>query len=178
MDERASNESSGNLGWDADTFERLFESAPDAVILVDAEGQIILVNAQAEELFGYRRSELLGQAIELLVPERFREAHVAQRTTYMEQPRKRPMGHPGLDLRGLRKDGSEFRAEIALGPLNTDRGPLVTAIVRDVSQHRAPAQDEQIRSRVEEYAALLRNSLTHVDVRGARERGSATEGGQ
>lgn len=177
VDEKASNESGGNRGWDADTFERLFESAPDAVILVDAEGQIVLVNAQAEELFGYRRGELLGQTIELLVPERFRAGHVRQRNAYIEQPRKRPMGHPGLDLWGLRKDGSEFPAEIALGPLNTDRGPLVTAIVRDISQHGGTAEEHMIRGRVEEYAALLRNSLTHLDVGVSQRRESAEKGG-
>lgn len=178
MDERASREPSGNRGWDADMFERVFEAAPDAVFVVDADGRIILANAHAEELFGYPRSELLGQTIELLVPERFRDAHIGQRNAYVEQPRKRPMGHPGLDLRGRRKDGSEFPAEIALGPLNTDRGLLVTAIVRDVSQHRGTAEEEQIRSRVEGYAALLRNSLTHVDLPGVRERASAGEGGE
>lgn len=164
MDENASDEPGGNRGWDADTFEQLFEAAPDAVIVVDADGKIVLANAHAEELFGYRRSELLGQTIELLVPQRFRAAHIGQRNAYAEQPRKRPMGHPGFDLRGLRKDGSEFPAEIALGPLNTDHGLLVTTIVRDVSQHREAAEEEQIRGRVEDYAALLRNSLTHLDV--------------
>jgi PAS domain S-box-containing protein len=151
--------------WQEATFQQLFESAPDAAIVVDGDGQIVLANAHAEELFGYSREELLGQSIELLVPERFRAAHVDQRRGYVAEPRKRPMGHPGLDLRGLRKDGREFPAEIALGPLETDRGLLVTAIVRDTSRHRGAAAEQVVRHRVEEYAALLRNSLTHVDVR-------------
>ena len=162
--------------WTSDTFEQLFEAAPDAVVVVDGGGEIVLANAHAEELFGYRREELLGQPIELLVPERFRDAHIAQRIAYVKQPRKRPMGHPGLDLRGRRKDGTEFPAEIALGPLPTDRGLLVTAIVRDVSRHRRGAEEHRIRNRVEEYAALLRTSLTHVDIDALQERESTAEG--
>ena len=158
--------------WQEDTFERLFESAPDAAIVVDADGRIVLANAHVEELFGYSRDELLGQTVELLVPERFREAHVDQRRGYVAEPRKRPMGHPGLNLRGRRKDGSEFPAEIALGPLETERGLLVTAIVRDTSRHRAAAEEQVIRHRIEEYAALLRNSLTKVDVGDLRRRES------
>ncbi len=159
--------------WRDNTFQQLFESAPDAAIVVDADGRIVLANAHTEELFGYARAELVGQAIELLVPERFREAHVEQRQGYVAEPRKRPMGHPGLNLRGRRKDGSEFPAEIALGPLETDQGLLVTAIVRDMSRHRGAADDQAIRHRVEEYAALLRNSLTHADVGDAERRRSA-----
>ena len=158
--------------WQEDTFERLFESAPDAAIVVDADGRIVLANAHVEELFGYSRDELLGQTVELLVPERFREAHVDQRRGYAAEPRKRPMGHPGLNLCGRRKDGSEFPAEIALGPLETERGLLVTAIVRDTSRHRAAAEEQVIRHRIEEYAALLRNSLTKVDVGDLRRRES------
>jgi PAS domain S-box-containing protein len=149
VNQNAPGEPLGIGSRDAETFERIFEAAPDAVLVVDAGGLIVLANAHAEELFGYPRSELLGQTIELLVPERFREAHVRQRNAYVQQPRKRPMGHPGLDLRGLRKDGSEFPAEIALGPLNTDRGLLVTVIVRDVSRHRKAAEEKQIRNQVE-----------------------------
>src|SRR6266542_3162958 len=144
--------------WQDVTFQQLFESAPDATIVVDADGRIVLANAHAEELFGYPRGELLGQVIEMLVPGQFREAHVEQRRGYGAEPRKRPMGHPGLNLRGRRKDGSEFPAEIALGPIETEQGPLVTAIVRDTSRHRRAAEDKVIRHRVEEYAALLRNS--------------------
>jgi PAS domain S-box-containing protein len=151
--------------WQEGTFQQLFESAPDATIVVDAEGRIVLANAHAEELFGYTRDELVGQLIELLVPEYLRQAHVEQRRDYVAEPRKRPMGHPGLNLRGRRKDGSEFPAQIALGPVELDRGLLITAIVRDTSRHREPAEDQAVRHRVEEYAVLLRNSLTHTDPR-------------
>ena len=80
--------------WQDVTFQQLFESAPDATIVVDADGRIVLANAHTEELFGYARAELVGQAIELLVPERFREAHVEQRQGYLAEPRKRPRAIP------------------------------------------------------------------------------------
>jgi PAS domain S-box-containing protein len=86
----------------------LLESAPDAVVIVDSVGEIVLVNAQAEELFGYERSEMLGQPMEMLVPERFRGRHVGHREGYAGHPQRRPMG-AGLDLFGMRKDGSDFR---------------------------------------------------------------------
>ena len=163
MTDDAFNAASETRFWDAGAFGELFESAPDAAIVVDAVGRIVLANASAEELFGYPRNELLGQTVEMLIPDRYRAAHVEQRKAYMEQPRKRPMGHPGLDLRGRKKDGSEFPAEIALGPMTTERGQLVTAIVRDVTAHRGSSEEEHIRERVEEYAELLRNSFTHRD---------------
>jgi PAS domain S-box-containing protein len=164
VEDRSRGERGNPESWDSEDFERLFESAPDAAIVVDRAGRILRINAAAEDLFGYPRGELLGQSIELLVPERFRAAHVIQREEYVGQPRRRPMGHPGLDLRARRKDGSEFRAEIALGPLETDAGLLVTAIIRDVAQHHPGSADEHaVRHRVEEYAAIIRNSLTHMD---------------
>ena len=153
----------GTRGWDTTSFENLFDSAPDAAIVVNGDGQIVLVNGSAEDLFGYSRSELIGQMIELLVPERYRAAHVEQRRSYMREPRKRPMGHPGLDLRGRRKDGSEFPAEIALGPMTSESDQFVTAIIRDVSARGANGEDQRIRDRAAQYAELLRNSFTHLD---------------
>jgi protein-histidine pros-kinase len=114
----------------------LLEAAPDAMVLVDRAGRIVLANQQMEKLFGYRREELIGQVIEKLVPERFRRAHPGHRQGYFQESRTRPMG-AGIDLFALRKDGSEFPAEISLAPVDAEEGPYVTAAVRDISLRRA-----------------------------------------
>ncbi len=113
-------------------FRNLLEAAPDAMVIADPDGHIVLVNRQTEQLFGYARDELLGKPVELLMPERFREAHVMQRSRYAARPIPRPLG-VGLQLFGLRKDGSEFPADIVLSPIETEEGMLTTAAVRDIT---------------------------------------------
>ncbi len=119
------------------TFEQFLEFVPDAIVGVGREGEIVLVNRQAETLFGYGRDELIGQTVEVLVPERFREAHPGYRSDYFEEPRTRAMG-AGVELFAVRKDGTEFPAEISLSSIETEDG-----IARDGrrSRHQRPGRE-------------------------------------
>jgi PAS domain S-box-containing protein len=116
-------------------FRELLESAPDAMVIVRQDGTIVLVNSQTEVMFGYTRGELLGNPVELLIPERARGRHAGHRSRYFPSPKPRPMG-AGFELNGRRKDGSEFPVEISLSPLETADGMLVSSAIRDVTVRR------------------------------------------
>ena len=123
-------------------FRGLLESAPDAMVVVDQHGLIQLVNSRTENLFGYDRAELVGQPVEIMVPKRFRKKHARHRDGYYGEHPARPMGM-GLDLYGLRKNGTEFPVEISLSPLETEDGLLVSAAIRDVTQRKRMEEDVQ-----------------------------------
>jgi two-component system sensor kinase FixL len=117
-------------------FRLAVEAAPNAMVMIDGTGAIIMVNAQTEQVFGYPRVELLGQPVEMLVPARFRGHHSGLRNAFFAEPRARPMG-AGRDLYGLRKDGTEFPVEIGLNPIETDEGPMVLSAIVDITARKA-----------------------------------------
>jgi protein-histidine pros-kinase len=138
-------------------FRGLVEVAPDAIVTVDSKGRLVLVNGQTEALFGYQRQELLGQPVELLLPERFQLGHVSHRTNYVHSPRIRPMGS-GLELLGRRKDGTEFPVEISLGPVETDGDLLIIATIRDVTERK------RVEETLKRQTAQLRHQADLIDL--------------
>lgn len=137
----------------------LLESTPDAIVIVDQAGRIVLVNGQAEELFGYGRARLMGAPVELLVPERFRETHLRERDEYLEGPKRRTMG-AGLELTARRSDGSVFPVEVSLSPLETSEGLLVMSALRDLTERRRA--DQRFRDVLE----LAPDAIVIVDAQG------------
>ena len=128
----------------------VLEAAPDAMVIVDKDGKIALVNVQTERLFGYQRRELIGHSVERLIPERYRDQHPFHREDYCADPCVRPMG-VGLELFGMRRDGSEFPVEISLSQLATPEGTYAISAIRDVSERKlAEAQIKKLHDELEE----------------------------
>ena len=124
-------------------FRSLVEAAPGAIVITDEDGRIAFVNDHTEVLFGYQRSELLGHSVEMLVPERFRGAHVSHRGAYRSLPSQRPMGS-GLDLVARRRDGSEFPIDVRLGPLESKDGLRVISVLHDISERKRADVERQL----------------------------------
>lgn len=134
-------------------FRCLIESAPDAMVIVNSDGVIVVVNSQTERLFGYPREELIGQKVEILVPSRHRASHIGHRSRFSSEPQPRSMG-AGLELYGLRKDGMEFPVEISLSPLHTEDGVLFASAIRDITDRKLI--EREIRSTQVELARMNR----------------------
>jgi PAS domain S-box-containing protein len=134
-------------------FRQALEAAPTGMIMIDAEGRIVLVNAQVERLFGYSRSELVGSMLEMLVPERYRISHVDFRAQFFADPQTRAMGH-GRELFALRRNGSEIPVEIGLTPVVTSEGSFVLASILDVTERRRSVT--QLQDRTNDLATSLR----------------------
>jgi PAS domain S-box-containing protein len=127
----------------ANKFGGLLESVPDAIVLVNHTGRIVLANSNSEKLFGYTQQQMIGEMIEVLMPARFRQGHVAHRTRFSAEPKTRAMG-AALELFGIRKDGTEFPVEVSLSPLQTEHGMMVISAIRDISERK---QQEEMRRR-------------------------------
>lgn len=140
-------------------FLGLLEAAPDAIIVTDRNRLVTLVNSQMERLFGYARDELIGRSHEILLPERFRQAHLGHTSRYMDSPTTRPMG-TGLDLFARRKDGSEFPVEISLSPFDPGDGLLVITIIRDISERKR--QEEALRLSEQRFHAIFDQSFEFI----------------
>jgi formate hydrogenlyase transcriptional activator len=139
-------------------FRSLFEFSPDAIVVTGQEGKIAEVNAHVQKVFGYERGELLGQPIEVLIPQRFRAAHLGQRADYAADPKVRAMG-AGLELYGRRKDGSEFPVDIMLGPVEGSAGQMVLSVIRDLTEKK---EAEEALRRSEEEKLYLEEEINAI----------------
>ena len=151
-------------------FEKLFEASPDAIAVTDSQGRITSINSQLERLFGYGREQLVGQPVEILVPDRFRNAHPGHRETYSSHATVRPMG-AGLELYGRRRDGSEFPVDIMLSPMETPAGRVVISVIRDISDQKKA--EEALRRSEAQFRALFEFSPDAII--GSDQRGRITE---
>ena len=142
-------------------FRELLEAAPDAIMQVDADGRIILLNRVTEDMFGYTRDELLGQPVEVLIPQELHARHVQHRAHYRQNPLTRTMGS-GLALEGIRKNGSRFPVEISLSPSDSAEGFRVTAIIRDTTERRTA--EESLRKVREEYTQQLAEANAELEM--------------
>ncbi len=140
-------------------FRGPLELAPDSIIIINTNGDILLINSQAEKMFGYNKDELIGKPVETLMPERIRETHVSHRKDYYADPLIRPMAS-NLDILCRRKDGSEFPSEISLSPMESEEGLLVISAIRDISDRRQT--EEKIRASLKEKEVLLREVYHRV----------------
>ncbi|HLF89647.1 MAG TPA: PAS domain S-box protein [Anaerolineales bacterium] len=143
-------------------FRNLLEFAPDALVISDQNGRIVMVNAKTEAMFGYAREALIGAPIEMLIPEQFRAVHVHHRERYAKAPNIRPMGI-GYELLGLKKDGEAFLVEISLSPLEEDDGVLITSMIRDISERK---RVEQELDAMVEFARLNPSPVIRLDASG------------
>ncbi len=138
-------------------FLKLIEIIPDAIVIVDNEGRIRYINSQTTNIFGYRSDELIGQAVEILLPHRFKSKHVEHRVNYSKHPVRRPMGS-GIDLYGRKKDGTEFSIDITISPIETENSRLVISVIRDISERKA--QEEEVKRRSKQLEDLV-STMTH-----------------
>src|ERR1039458_4452032 len=147
-------------------FTDLLETLPDATVAVDLDGTMVQVNSQAQELFGYEREELIGQKVEMLVPDRYRGQHHHHREDFAQAPKTRRMG-ADLDLYGRRRNGSEFPVEISLSPVSTGKGALVLSAIRDMSDRKRIAEElrranEELHRRTAEQLGEYRSRLASI----------------
>ena len=144
----------------------LLETLPDAIVAVDGDGTIVQVNSQAQELFGYDHDELIGQKVEILIPESYRRQHHHHRENFAAAPKTRRMG-ADLDLYGRRRNGSEFPVEISLSPVSTENGTFVLSAIRDISDRKRIAEElrranEELHQRTTEQLGEYRSRLVSI----------------